>query len=105
MLTMKGHRVHLANGGKPALRFLQTMVPDLILLDIMMPDMDGYQVCEQIKANERTRHVPVIFISATDQTFDKVKAFRSGAVDYIVKPFEIEEVLARIETHLALDGL
>jgi len=105
MLTVEGYRVHLANGGKPALRFLQTMVPDLILLDIMMPDMDGYQVCKQVKADERTRDVPVIFISAMDQTFDKVKAFRSGAVDYIVKPFEIEEVFARIETHLALSGL
>jgi len=76
--------------------------PDLILLDIMMPDMDGYEVCRQLKADERTREIPVIFISALKETFDKVKAFDIGGVDYISKPFQEAEVLARVNTHLTL---
>ncbi len=71
----------------------------LILLDIMMPDMDGYEVCSAIKADERAADIPIIFISALDEVFDKMKAFSRGGVDYITKPFQPEEVLARIETH------
>jgi tetratricopeptide (TPR) repeat protein len=77
----------------------------LILLDIMMPEMDGYQVCERLKADPQTHDIPVIFVSALDETIDKVKAFKVGGVDYITKPFQIEEVLARVETHLTLRRL
>jgi diguanylate cyclase (GGDEF)-like protein len=76
--------------------------PDLILLDIKMPEMDGYQVCEKLKADEQTREIPVIFLSALDDVFDKVKAFQVGGVDYITKPFQIEEIIVRIEHQLAL---
>jgi diguanylate cyclase (GGDEF)-like protein/PAS domain S-box-containing protein len=105
MLSEHGYLVHPASGGEPALRFVQTNLPDLILLDIMMPGMDGFQVCEQLKTSARTHDIPVIFLSAADQLLDKVKAFASGGVDYIVKPFQVEEVLARIETHLLLRSL
>jgi two-component system, sensor histidine kinase ChiS len=80
-------------------------LPDLILLDIKMPGMNGYEVCEQLKANEKTCEIPVIFISALNEVFDKVKAFSVGGVDYITKPFQVEEVLARVETHLKLRQL
>ncbi|MCP4603726.1 MAG: PAS domain S-box protein, partial [Proteobacteria bacterium] len=76
--------------------------PDLILLDIKMPEMDGYEVCQQLKANEKTRHIPVIFISALAEVADKVKGFTVGGVDYITKPFRVEEILARVKTHLTL---
>lgn len=76
--------------------------PDLILLDIQMPNMDGYEVCSKLKADERTKDIPVIFISALSEVLDKVKAFGVGGVDYITKPFQVEEVLARVETHLSL---
>lgn len=80
-------------------------LPDLILLDIMMPEMDGYETCKQLKLMETTRDIPVIFISALDQTFDKVKAFEMGGVDYITKPFQLKEVLARIENQLTIRHL
>ncbi|MCP4105225.1 MAG: response regulator, partial [Desulfobacteraceae bacterium] len=76
--------------------------PDIILLDIMMPDMDGYEVCEQLKADERTRDIPVIFISALHEIDKKTRAFSVGGVDYITKPFQKEEVLARVKTHLSI---
>ncbi|MGD2183924.1 hybrid sensor histidine kinase/response regulator [Lusitaniella coriacea] len=76
--------------------------PDLILLDIQMPEMNGYELCEKLKANEATHNIPVIFISALNETFDKVQAFQVGGVDYITKPFQTEEVLARVATHLEL---
>lgn len=79
--------------------------PDLILLDIMMPDVDGYEVCRWLKNDDRTRDIPVLFISALNSPIDKVKAFSSGGVDYITKPIQKEEVLARIKTHLALSNL
>ena len=88
-----------------ALKSAQAVAPDLFLLDIKMPGMNGYEVCEQLKADPRTRDIPVIFISALDQTEDKVKAFTSGGVDYVTKPIQLEEVLARVETHLALRQL
>jgi diguanylate cyclase (GGDEF)-like protein/PAS domain S-box-containing protein len=105
MLKQHAYVVHPATSGQAALRFLETTLPDLILLDVMMPGMDGYQVCERLKADPRTREIPVVFISAADQPLNKVKAFGAGGVDYIVKPFEAEEVLARIETHMALHKL
>jgi sigma-B regulation protein RsbU (phosphoserine phosphatase) len=79
--------------------------PDLILLDIRMPEMNGYEVCEHLKAEAQTRDIPIIFISALDATQDKVRAFTVGGVDYVTKPFQVEEVLARVETHLALRRL
>lgn len=105
MLSSAGYRTRVSIKGLLALNAIQLNLPNLILLDIMMPDIDGYEVCKRLKADARTRHIPVIFISALQETFDKVKAFSVGAVDYITKPFQIEEVLARIETQLRLQSL
>jgi DNA-binding response OmpR family regulator len=105
MLAEQGYRVRLAPSGKLALMNAQAKSPDLILLDIKMPGMNGYEVCEQLKADPRTRDIPVIFLSALDQTEDKVKAFAHGGVDYVTKPFQFDEVLARVETHLRLRAL
>ena len=105
ILREVGYKVRPANNGQRAFSTIEKESPDLILLDIMMPDMDGYEVCEHLKANEQTREIPVIFISALNETFDKVKAFSVGGVDYITKPFQAEEVLARVETHLKLHEL
>lgn len=105
VLSQKGYKIHAANEGQLGLRFLQSMTPDVILLDIRMPGMDGYQVCSRLKEDPQTRDIPVIFLSGMDQVFDKVKAFQCGGVDYIVKPFEPEEALARIETQLSLRKL
>ena len=105
ILTEHGYRVRSAPSGQLALRTVQLELPDLILLDIMMPDLDGFEVCRRLKQNEASRNVPVIFISALDQVFDKVTAFSIGGVDYITKPFQIEEVLARVHTHLSLVGM
>ena len=102
LLTEKGYKVRATPNGKLALSGIHLAPPDLILLDIMMPEIDGYQVCANLKADERTRDIPVIFISAINEIMDKVKAFAVGGVDYITKPFHVEEVLARVETHLAL---
>ena len=102
LLTGFGYQVRPVTSGSKALSAAKIKLPDLILLDIMMPGMDGYAVCEQLKTDERTRDIPVIFISALHETFDKVKAFSCGGVDYVTKPFQEEEVVARIETHLTL---
>ena len=102
VLTKHGYRVVPASNGELALVAIQNELPDLILLDIMMPQVDGYEVCRQLKADERTNDIPVIFISALDEVFDKMTAFSVGGVDYITKPFQAEEVLARINTHLSL---
>jgi signal transduction histidine kinase len=105
MLAEEGYRVETASSGARALATAQANPPDLVLLDIKMPEMDGYEVCAAFKADERTRDIPIIFLSALDETYDKVKAFTSGGVDYIIKPFQFEEVLARVETHIALMNL
>lgn len=105
LLVEQGYKVRPASNGMMALSAARTEPPDLILLDILMPNMDGYQVCEQLKAEPLTCDIPVIFISAVNEVLDKVKAFTIGGVDYITKPFQIEEVLVRIETHLALRSL
>jgi len=102
ILMERGYKIHPAISGKLALNSVQFLLPDLILLDIKMPDMNGYEVCEQLKANHNTRDIPIIFISALTDVFNKVKAFSMGGVDYITKPFQTEEVLARVETHLKL---
>jgi diguanylate cyclase (GGDEF)-like protein/PAS domain S-box-containing protein len=101
-LSAQGYEVRCAKNGSMALVGAQASPPDLILLDINMPDMDGYEVCQYIKADEKTREIPVIFLSAFDDVLDKVKAFKAGGVDYITKPFQTEEVLARIEIQLNL---
>lgn len=102
LLTEKGYKVRATPNGKLALSGVRLAPPDLILLDIMMPEIDGYEVCANLKADEQTRDIPVIFISAINEIMDKVKAFGVGGVDYITKPFHVEEVIARVETHLAL---
>jgi CheY-like chemotaxis protein len=105
MLAEYGYKVRPATNGRTALSAAQTEPPDLILLDIMMPEMDGYEVCGRLKADERTRDIPIIFISAIHETIDKVAAFSIGGVDYITKPFHVEEVLVRVKTHLTLRHL
>ena len=105
MLSTAGYKVNLAPSGKLALRFIESHLPDLILLDIMMPQMDGYEVCQQLKNSDRTQDIPVIFISALQETIDKVKAFFIGGVDYITKPFQQQEVLVRVENQLRLRRL
>src|ERR687886_1993595 len=105
ILSEQGYTVRPARDGFQALSIAQGISLDLILLDIQMPQIDGYEVCSRLKADERTRHIPVIFISALSDVFDKVKAFGVGGVDYITKPFQVEEVLARVETHLAVQKL
>jgi two-component system, NtrC family, sensor kinase len=102
ILNRNGYKVRPVPSGELALSAVRGMPPDLILLDIMMPEMNGYEVCEKIKSDERTRDIPVIFISAINDVLDKVKAFAVGGVDYITKPFQMEEVLVRVETHLAM---
>ncbi|MBW4423176.1 MAG: EAL domain-containing protein [Nostoc desertorum CM1-VF14] len=102
ILTREGYNVRKALNWQMALTATQTVLPDLILLDIMMPEVDGYEVCQTFKAWELTADIPVIFISALDDVFDKVKAFQMGGVDYITKPFEFQEVLVRVKNQLAL---
>ncbi len=102
MLTKSGYRVRPATSGPMALKVAQAVAPDLILLDILMPGMDGYAVCRALKAHPFTQSIPVIFISALNEVFDKINGFQAGGVDYITKPFQAEEVLARVGTHLDL---
>ena len=102
MLTARGYDVTTATDGAQALARAATEVPDLVLLDVMMPGLDGFQVCERLRADGATRDIPVIFLTALDDTFDKVRAFSAGAVDFVTKPFRSEELLARVGTHLAL---
>ena len=105
MLSEQHYRVRPVSDGESALKAAQASVPDLILLDINMPGMSGYQVAQKLKVVQATREIPIIFISALNEVLDKVKAFDSGGVDYITKPFQLEEVLARVETHLTLRQL
>jgi eukaryotic-like serine/threonine-protein kinase len=105
MLSERQYRVRVATNGRRALAAARSVPPDLVMLDINMPEMDGYEVCRQLKADAVTRDVPVIFISALDEAMDKVKAFESGGADYVTKPFQFEEVLARIENQLKLSRL
>ncbi len=102
ILAQEGYSVRPVPNGTLALASVRIALPDLILLDIMMPDLSGYEVCERLKADVRTCEVPIIFISALHEAIEKTKAFRVGGVDYITKPFQPEEVLARVETHLTL---
>lgn len=105
LLNERGYECRAVLSGMMALRAIQSKIPDLILLDIMMPQMDGYEVCKKLKESPKTAPIPIIFLSAKDEVFDKVKAFALGAVDYISKPFQVEEVLARIQNQLTLRKL
>jgi sigma-B regulation protein RsbU (phosphoserine phosphatase) len=100
-----GCRLLVAKTGEAALGIARRQLPDLILLDIMMPGIDGFEVCRQLKADPATARVPVIFLSALDETADKVKGLQLGAVDYVSKPFQAEEVIARVNTHLTIHRL
>jgi len=102
LLDEQGYEVRSVTNGKMALRTVKKHLPDVILLDIMMPEMDGYQVCAALKKDEQTREIPVIFLTALNEVFDKIKAFKLGGSDYITKPFQIEEVIARIEHQLEI---
>ncbi|MBP0017303.1 MAG: hybrid sensor histidine kinase/response regulator [Cyanobacteria bacterium SBLK] len=106
LLSERGYEVCPMPSGTLALQGIHLDdYPDLILLDIQMPDLNGYEVCQKLKADERTREIPIIFISALDDLFDKVKAFEAGGIDYIAKPFQAEEVFLRVRTHLTLSRL
>ena len=105
MLAEHGYHIRTAINGQVALKSVQTMAPDLILLDIRMPGLDGYEVCQQLKADPATREIPVLFLSALDAPLDKVRAFEVGGVDYILKPFHADEVVARVATHLTLRAI
>ena len=105
MLTEKGYKVRSVTKGSTAIRGAKAVPPDLIMLDVKMPEMNGYEVCQQLKTDDRTKDIPIIFISALGDVFDKIKAFQVGGVDYITKPFQVEEVLARLDTHLTIRNL
>ena len=105
ILSEYGYNVRPAPSGAIALRAARSVPPDLVLLDIRMPDMDGYQVCQALKDDDLTRSIPIIFLSVLDEATEKVKGFAAGAVDYITKPFQGEEVVARVQTHLRLQHL
>ncbi|MGL4504007.1 MAG: hybrid sensor histidine kinase/response regulator, partial [Planktothrix sp.] len=105
MLTEKGCIVRKALNGSLALISCETTLPDIILLDIKMPDMNGYELCQHLKANPKTRDIPIIFISCLEDALDKVKSFEVGGIDYITKPFQVEEVISRIDNQLKLRSL
>ena len=105
LLMDDGYNVRPVPNGRLALSGAKAIPPDLILLDIVMPDMDGFEVCRRLKADEQTRLIPIIFCSSLNEPTHKVKAFSEGGVDYILKPFQEEEVLARVHTHITLDSL
>jgi len=105
MLKNRGYSPRPVPGGKLALQAMEIEPPDLILLDISMPEMNGYELCRIVKAHPKLKEIPILFISALTETFDKVKAFSAGGIDYITKPFQFDEVYARIETHLKLRKL
>jgi PleD family two-component response regulator len=102
LLEKRGYTVRMALEARLALKSVAAKTPDLILLDIDMPEMDGYEACRRLKSDDHSRNVPVIFISALHKTIDKVKGFKVGGVDYITKPIEPEELFARVNTHLTL---
>jgi two-component system, sensor histidine kinase and response regulator len=105
MLRDQGYRVRPVTNGRLALRAVEAERPDLILLDIDMPDLNGFETCQSLRADPRFGEIPVIFLSALSETSDKVRAFEVGGVDYVTKPFESAEVLARVETHLRIHRL
>ncbi len=105
VLEERGYRTITANNGTQGMVMALEYRPDLILLDIMLPDVDGYAICSQLKADRKTRDIPVIFLSALNSQFDKIKAFKCGAVDFVTKPIQIEELTARVKSHLTISTL
>ncbi len=105
LLINNGYEVGAAPDGQNALEFIDNEHPDLVLLDIMMPGIDGFEVCEKLKSNVDTRHIPVIFLTAKTSTEDIVRGFEVGGVDYVSKPFNSQELLARIKTHIEIKTL
>src|SRR5688572_17312808 len=105
ILRGAGYSVRMANGGRRALEAIASRPPALVLMDINMPDVDGFAVCEALRTAPGSRDTPVVFLSALDDARNKVNAFRAGGVDYMTKPFQAEEVLARVEHHLGLARL
>lgn len=101
-LYNKNYKIILAKSGKDALISVENNLPDLILLDIMMPGMNGYEVCRKLKAESNTKDIPIVFLTAKTETKDIIKGFKTGGLDYITKPFIKEELLARIQTHINL---
>ena len=97
-----GYQVYEAESGEQAIEAVRNAPPDLILLDIMMPGIDGYAVCRQLKEDRRLAGIPVLFVTALDDSIDKVRAFAAGGVDYVTKPFDPDEILARVKTHLRI---
>ncbi len=104
-LTQFGYTVLLKKDGEKALALLDRRIPDIILLDILMPGIDGFETCKRLKAMDAAKDIPVIFMTALSDTSDKIKGFELGAVDYITKPFHQEEVLARIRAHITIQDL
>lgn len=102
MLRAEGYNVRAAKNGKQALTSIESSPPDLMLLDVHMPEMDGFELCRIIRANPNFNHLPIIFVSALDDSFNKLKGFEAGANDYMTKPFDVEEVKIRIKIHLKL---
>ena len=105
VLTEGGYKVRGATDGRTAMMIAQSKPPGLILLDVSLPGMDGFEVCQHLKSESETHDIPVIFITAKDDVVDKMKGFEVGGVDYITKPFQAEDVLARVETHLTIRNL
>jgi DNA-binding response OmpR family regulator len=105
--TLEGHgyKLLLAKNGEDALNIIDKVHPSLMLLDIMMPTMDGYEVCQKIKSDPDRADIVIIFLSALDDVEDKIKGFNLGAVDYIAKPFQAEEVIIRVATHIKIRQL
>jgi adenylate cyclase len=105
ILKEKGYQISIATNGKQALAAVERVRPDLVLLDVMMPEMDGFETCLRLKENDAWREIPIIFLTAKTETADLVKGFEAGAVDYVGKPFNAHELLARVNTHLTIDQL
>ena len=102
LLIRNGYEVGAASDGHKALEFIKYEPPDLILLDILMPGIDGFEVCEKLKSDMLTKHIPVIFLTAKTSVEDIVRGFRVGGVDYVTKPFNDEELIARVNTHIEM---
>jgi phosphoserine phosphatase RsbU/P len=105
LLQKKNYNVQVAESGKEALQKIAVSPPDVILLDIMMPEMDGYETCRRIKNDQDSKHIPVIFITALSEIKDKIKGFEVGGVDFVTKPFNVQEVLARVKAQLTIQHL
>jgi class 3 adenylate cyclase len=105
ILKERGYRISVATNGRQALEVVERVSPDLILLDVVMPEMDGFETCRRLKSSDAWRQIPVIFLTARTETEDLVRGFEVGAVDYVAKPFNAHELLARVQTHLTIDHL